>query len=139
METRVVAKVLLVGPDNKVLLLKRSESDTRRPNQFDIPGGHTDGDEYSNEAASRETFEEAGIRIDSRKLRLVYSEAKIVDGNLNVVWQFFIGRTDQTDVKLSSEHSAYRWTTLAEAIDVLDYDRQKRALQHIDSTGIVGT
>jgi 8-oxo-dGTP pyrophosphatase MutT (NUDIX family) len=138
METRVVAKVVLVGPDDKVLLLRRSESDTRRPNEFDIPGGHTDGNEYPHEAAARETREETGMIVDPRGLELVYSEAKVVEADLNVVWLFFVGRTSAADVKLSAEHSEYRWVPLRQAVDLLDYDRQKRALSHVADAGLIG-
>jgi 8-oxo-dGTP pyrophosphatase MutT (NUDIX family) len=132
MNTLVVAKVILIGPDGKVLLLRRSDTDVRRPNEFDIPGGHTDGTEYANEAAARETLEEAGIEVDPRQLTLTYSETKsFADKNQSVSWLFYVGHTDATDTKLSSEHSEAKWATLEEAISLLDYDRQKRALQYI--------
>jgi 8-oxo-dGTP pyrophosphatase MutT (NUDIX family) len=137
METRVVAKVALVSPDNSILLLRRSETDVRRPNEFDIPGGHTDDGEFAEEAAARETFEEAGIDIDAKDLKLVYSETKVVDESLNVVWLFFVGHTAITDVKLSSEHSEFCWAPLEEAIDILEYDRQKRMLSHIRDNQLI--
>lgn len=139
MKRLVVAKVILVGPDDKILLLRRSESDVRRPHEFDIPGGHTDGAEYGNEAAARETLEEAGITVDPRELKLVYSEAMAVSDDLSVVWLFYVGHTDTSEVVLSTEHEEYRWVSMAEAIELIDYDRQKRALSYVLGDGLVNS
>lgn len=137
MQSRVVASVILVGPDTTVLLLRRSDSAMRRAGEYDIPGGHADADEYGNEAAARETLEEAGITLDPRQLRLCYSEAKsFPDTQQSVVWLFYIGHTETDAVKISSEHSEYRWTSLEEAIAMIDYDRQKRALQYVYDNGL---
>lgn len=137
METRVVAKVLVVNAEGQVLLLKRSETDVRRPLQWDIPGGHTDGDEYANEAAARETQEEAGILLDPRQLAPVYSLAQRVEDNLNVVWLFFVAHTDTTEVTLSHEHVEYRWVTLDEAIELIEYGRQKMVFEYVRDNGLL--
>lgn len=137
METRVVAKVLVVNPGGQLLLLRRSETDTRRPLQWDIPGGHTDGDEYANEAAARETKEEAGIRLEPRDLQLVYSLCQAVEPELNVVWLFFTGRTDADTVTLSHEHTEYRWATLDEALTLIEYGRQKTMLEYVRANGLL--
>ena len=137
MKTRIVAKVVLINDENAVLLLRRSETDVRRPNEYDIPGGHTDDNETPEVAAVRETAEEAGIEIDRSGLKLAYSETKVVDENLNVVWLVYIAHTSNTDVQLSSEHNEFRWVTLDEAIDLLEYERQKRMLTHIRDNGLL--
>lgn len=138
MKTLVVAKVVLTGPNKKVLLLRRSETDVRRPGEFDLPGGHTDGTEYGNEAAARETLEEAGIQIDPRQLKLVYSEAKsFADKDQSVIWLFFVGNTGSTEVNLSGEHSDAKWVTLDEAVELVDYDRQKRALKYVQDNDLM--
>lgn len=138
MKSLVVAKVVVVGPSGQVLLLRRSKDDVRRPNQYDIPGGHADGQEFANEAAARETKEEIGIDVDSRQLKLVYSEAMtFADEDLSVVWLFFVAHTASVDVVISHEHNEYQWADLDEAIKLIDYDRQKRALQYIADAGLL--
>jgi len=137
METRVVAKVIVLNQAGQVLLLRRSETDVRRPLQWDIPGGHTDDGEFAEEAAARESMEEAGVPIDVRKLQLVYSESQFKEPDLNVVWVFYVARTAQTEVKLSSEHSEFRWAELSEVDGLLEYDRHKRAFEYVITNKLV--
>ncbi|HET7320700.1 MAG TPA: NUDIX hydrolase [Candidatus Saccharimonadales bacterium] len=131
MEHRVVAKVIVVSSEGKVLLLRRSETDVRRPLQWDIPGGHTDENEFSEEAAVRETKEETGIDLHARNLQLVYAISDVVQHDLNVTWLFFVGHVDNPDVTISNEHQEHAWYLLDEAINVIDYDRQKKAFEYI--------
>lgn len=137
MNTRVVAKVLVVNLDGQLLLIRRSETDERRPLQWDVPGGHTDGSEFANEAAARETKEEAGIDVDPRQLKLAYATCQAVEPGLNVVWLFFVARTEQGNVILSHEHDEYRWVPVDEAIRLIEYDRQKTMLEYVRDNGLL--
>src|ERR1019366_7574957 len=99
MQILIVAKTVVVDTEGKILLLRRSASDDRRPLQWDIPGGHTNGQEYAAEAAARETKEEAGIEVSPRELRLVYTVSAVVEDDRNVVWLFFVSLpTSETGV-----------------------------------------
>lgn len=131
METLVVAKVVLVNAEGKILQLRRSESDVRRPLEWDIPGGHTEGNEFAAEAAARETLEEAGIAVDPHSLKLSFAMTEAVSEERSVTWLFFVGYTTKTDVVLSHEHVEFAWVSLGEAIAKIDYGRQKRALAYI--------
>ena len=132
MEHRVVAKVVVVNPEGKILLLRRSETDVRRPLQWDIPGGHTDENELAEEAAVRETKEEAGIDLHARNLQLVYAVSDVVQDDLNVTWLFYVAHLQsEPSVTLSKEHSEHAWKTLEEVIAEVDYDRQKTAFTYI--------
>lgn len=137
MNTRVVAKVLVVNPEGQLLLLRRSDTDERRPLQWDIPGGHTDGNEFANEAAARETKEEAGIDVDPRQLRLAYVTCQVVESGLNVVWLFFIGQAGHDGVTISHEHSEHRWVTIDKAIGLIEYDRQRVMLEYVRDNGLL--
>ncbi|HVS58974.1 MAG TPA: NUDIX domain-containing protein [Candidatus Saccharimonadales bacterium] len=137
-ETRVVAKTIIVNSESKVLLLRRSASDSRRPLQWDIPGGHTDGDELAEEAAAREAHEEAGIILRERQLRLIYTDCTLVPEGLNVVWLFFIGYTDRPTVTLSTEHDQYRWVTIDEALELIEYERQNKVFAYVRDNDLLG-
>lgn len=129
--TRVVAKVLLVSPSGSVLLLRRSGSDSRRPLQWDLPGGAVDDGESFHAAAVRETMEEAGIVIHERDLTLGFSMAEETDKG-NVCWLFYVAPvTAPLAVTLSHEHSESQWVPLAEVENYIQYKRQQRALRHI--------
>ena len=131
-ESRILCEVVLVNQAGQVLILRRSDTDIRRPGQWDVPGGHTDPGESLETAAVRELEEEAGIRISPDKLKLAYSTAAIRDG-INLVWLFFVAKTDASpeDVRLSHEHSEYCWAPLDEAVEAIEYELQKTALRHI--------
>ena len=130
-ETRVLCETVLVNSDNKILILKRSDSDEKRPGQWDVPGGHMDPGELVLGAAARELQEETGIRVEPRRLRMLYA-LTARRGDINVVWLFFTGNSESDQpVALSDEHSDYRWVSLAEAISLIDYDLQKEALSYI--------
>lgn len=135
--TLVVAKVIVVSPRGELLVLRRSASDVRRPGEWDLPGGHSDGDEFAEEAATRETLEEAGIQIDPRKLQLLTTRTEMVEADKNVHWLFYAAKTDQTEVKLSSEHDEYRWVSLDEACDLISYDRQNHVLEYVRTNSLL--
>lgn len=130
MQTRVVAKVVVVNQAGKILLLRRSQTDSRRPLQWDIPGGHTDGQEFAEEAAVRETREETGIDINPRRLRLLSTRTQMVTPELNVNWLFFVASTDTNRVTLSSEHVDYRWASINEVLEIVSYDVQRDTFEY---------
>lgn len=133
MELVTVSKAVIVGPDNKILILRRSAADVRRPLQWDLPGGHVDPGEYPAEAAARETMEEAGIVIDSQEIQLFYSMTEAVeldDEKRGVTWLFFLSKIVTDEVHLSHEHDEFRWVTIDEAIDKIEYERQRRVLEY---------
>ncbi len=137
MQTRVVAKVVVVNAAGKVLLLKRGPTDHRRPNQWDIPGGHTEEHELAEEAAIRETQEEAGIDLRARNLNLVYSISEVAQDDLSVVWLFYIAQVQKPEVTISHEHSEFAWMSIDGAIEAIDYDRQKRAFSYIRDNHLI--
>jgi dATP pyrophosphohydrolase len=132
-----VSKAIVFNHDDKVLLLKRSATDIRRPGQWDVPGGHVDDGEYLAETAARETHEEAGLTIDSQEIPLVYAMTEMADESHSVTWVFFMARTGLTDVKLSHEHDEYVWVTLEEALGMIEYERQRRALKYVADNNLV--
>ena len=135
---RVLAKALLKRrEDGKVLLVRRSNTDTRRPLQWDFPGGAVEDDEDFVAAAARETMEEAGLRIEPESLHLAYTTCELGDKDFgNVCWLIFIGEIADAPVSLSFEHDQYKWVTLEEAITLITYDRQKQALEYIRDGGL---
>lgn len=130
-ETRIVAKVVLVTDHGDVLLLRRSESDTRRPLQWDLPGGAVDNGEQIDAAAVRETLEEAGIVMKPEDLTLGFTMAEHTDSG-NVCWLFYVAVVgDELPVTLSHEHSEHAWVRLSDMQTYISYERQQRALEHI--------
>lgn len=133
----VLAKAVLQAEDGTVLLLRRSESDVRRPLQWDFAGGNVEDDEDFVTACAREVEEEAGIHMAPKDLHLAYTTSIVNDNGGSVCWLFFVGHASTKEVKLSFEHDQYQWVALDEAIEMIEYDRQKIALQHIKAAKIL--
>lgn len=113
MNTKVVAKVVILNEKGEVLLLKRSEDDSNRPGDWDFPGGEIEADEYIEVGVKRETSEEAGLAIDS--LRLVSAATEKYETN-SVTRLLFMSKVPDQQVVLSLEHSEYKWLDIDTAL-----------------------
>jgi 8-oxo-dGTP pyrophosphatase MutT (NUDIX family) len=137
LKTDIVLKTLVINSDGKLLLLRRSNTDTRRPLQWDLPGGKMDEGETLEQGAVREVKEEAGIHITDQPM-VVFSKAEVAswyDQNghhgRNVVRIYFAAHVDSSKVTLSYEHDQFVWVTLKDALDKIEYDRHKEVIQYI--------
>ena len=137
MKILAVSKTIIRNPGGKILLLKRSDSDTRRPGQWDVPGGRVEAGESAEAAGARETAEEAGITVEDGSLVLMYAMTEKPEEDSSVTWLFYGGATLSDEVTLSPEHSEYTWVSLKEAIAMVSYGRQNRALVYIADNNLL--
>ena len=106
------------------MALRRSSSDKRRPNQWDLPGGRVEEGEDIQAAAIRETKEESNLEVSD--VRLVYGMSDNLEKYGSGTWVVFSGTAKTSDVQISDEHSEYTWFSLEEAIEKFEYDRINR-------------
>lgn len=140
MDVSVVSKLIVVNTKtNKLLLIRRSRTDDRRPGQWDIPGGMVEASEQVEAAALRECREEVGINISSDAVKLVYTDRHYFDDDSTklVNWLLFYGLTAEEQVNLSFEHDEYRWVSASEAVDLLSYDRYKNAISFLSKHRLI--
>ncbi len=104
-----------------------------------IAGGGEDA-ETPLEAARRETYEEAGIRMDSEFLPLA-SVSTIPVVHMGFKWgpsvlvvpeHTFGVRADTSELTISTEHVEYRWLPYNEAYDILHWDSNRSALWELN-------
>jgi len=105
-----------------------------------IAGGGED-DETPIEAAKRESYEEAGIPPDSDYIKLDSFSTIPAVGISGFLWgedvlvvpQHCLGvRVERPELRLSDEHTEYRWLPYDKAHELLKWDSNKNALWELN-------
>ena len=110
----VGAAILIVDDQNRLLLLKRSDSGCWGP-----PGGGTEPGEVVEDAARRETFEETSLQVGEVSLFGVFSGPELYykypNGdevyNVTIV---YLSHDISGDIHLNDEHTEWCWFTTDE-------------------------
>jgi 8-oxo-dGTP diphosphatase len=98
----------LVFNNNKVLLLRRSPSDTLGAGKWDLPGGGVDDDEDIEKAIRREAQEEANLSLD--KIDIVFGHTYVYEQTKTVQIRVGVLSSSQSEnITLSHEHSDALW------------------------------
>ena len=103
------AAILIVDDQNRLLLMKRSDSGSWGP-----PGGATEPGEVVEEAARREALEETNLQVGEMTLFGVFSGPELYykypNGdevyNVTIV---YLSRDVSADIRLNGEHTEWRW------------------------------
>ncbi|RJQ25863.1 NUDIX domain-containing protein [Candidatus Parcubacteria bacterium] len=116
---------VLVKNGDKYLVVLRSEDDPEDPKTWDLPGGGAVEREQPLEGAVRETLEETGMIVAVTKiLKLHGVEYHGLWTPEAVVEAEFI----EGEVKLSPEHTEYKWITWQELVDIEPKSRNLKYL-----------
>src|SRR6201999_1608546 len=99
--------ILFLTPDKEVLLMKRAGPDHH--GEWAFPAGGIEKGERADEAARRETEEEAGYEHDGGLSPFMHS---VKDG---VEFTTFIAHCDKFRPSLNDEHDDAKWVSPAEA------------------------
>ena len=112
--TQVVCTSLVRNKEGKFLFCKRADDDPSGPRFWDWPGGCKDFLEQVEEGLVRETKEETGLDVQVEKILWFNVEGSKSDDNKEFVVLFFLCKAINEEVKLSDEHTEYRWLSLEE-------------------------
>lgn len=107
MQYQLAVKGIIRRSDGKILVLKRSNLDDHKPNVWETPGGGMDAEEPPQKALEREIMEETGLSVSILEPFNVFTFKK--DTGEFKVGITFICDYINGEVKISSEHSEYRW------------------------------
>lgn len=136
MRSFVVAKAVVVNDQGKILVLRRSQTDDRRPGQWDFPGGWIEQNEDLFAGVKREAVEEAGLTLKDPQLVFGFSEMTTHHGG--GTWLFFVEHvTGQPDITLSYEHDAHAWKDPQALLKEITYDRQLKVLTYVIDNGFL--
>ncbi|HXS14987.1 MAG TPA: NUDIX hydrolase [Candidatus Saccharimonadales bacterium] len=102
----------ILNNKGEVLMVKRADNDDFLPGLWEMPGGGTDFGEHPIQALKREIKEEVGVDVEVGKVCFVddYFMEKD-DEKIHRVELFYKCKlkNNDTEVRLSHEHSAYKW------------------------------
>lgn len=120
----------------KLLLLKNNYG-------WGFPKGHLEENEKALEAAFRETREETGLKIkkvlpgfkhiSKYLVKVDYEAGEKLDKPEMKFVLYFLGESPTKNVKLSFEHSAYKWVTAKEAKKLVKFADTKKAIDKVMS------
>ena len=114
MKTRIVLTGILKDKD-LFLVVKRNENDNLYPGAWEFPGGHLEDGETLKDGLKRELMEEIGYTEDFNPIITHYfDEVKEKNNELihDLEIDFIVNvNKSQVNVKLSEEHSDYKWVT----------------------------
>ncbi|MDE1845728.1 MAG: NUDIX domain-containing protein [Candidatus Micrarchaeota archaeon] len=113
----------------KILLLFLVREDKR----FDIPKGHIEKGENAEQAGKRETFEESGLKVEflpGFKIAYKYFFKERGTEILKKV-SMFLAKVNGDHVKISHEHSGYKWMEREEALKKIGYKNMKKILARV--------
>lgn len=108
-------KAVIRHADGRLLLLKRSPNCKINVGKWDLPGGKVERGEGFDQALIREVLEETSLLIS---LQRVVGTAERELPEWKVVYLILEGHIVSGDLKLSTEHSEYRWVTGQDILDL---------------------
>ncbi len=114
-----VGMAAVIERDSKFLILKRTKDKDFEPEAWETVTGRLESDESPVEAILREVSEETGLTVDvilPLDTGFFYRGGK----EFPMVFISYYCRYIEGEVKLSWEHSEYKWVTLNDAIELPD-------------------
>lgn len=106
--TKIITKALVRNSEGLYLVLHRGNTHPRFPGHIDFPGGEVEPKETPEAAVMREIQEEAGLLVDPKKLKKLFTKQYRQTTHI-----LFEAKLTEPDAKvfLSWEHESYRWIT----------------------------
>ncbi len=119
---------VVLNKQNQVLVLKRSSSDSS-PNVWELPGGGIDDFQDIFAEAKREVLEETGLEVEN--IELLYSHSFLHHSSNKEIGNVYFFTQANDEVKVSSEHSEYKWVNYAETLELLNWEDHKDVVKHV--------
>lgn len=99
-------KALVKNEQGEILVLFRSETHPSLAHDIDLPGGEVDIDESLDQALIREIYEETGLTVEPKHLRVEHSWHTLWGQRQTLYTAHVFG---QESIDISWEHKSYEW------------------------------
>lgn len=116
-----VGAIIENSKTGKILLLKRSNEKDFSAGIWEYITGRLNQFEEPSEGLRREIKEEAGIEVEVIKpfsIFHIFRGEKIAENEL--IGIMYWCKTDSEEIKISEEHSEYKWVTADEALKIIE-------------------
>lgn len=123
-ELHFASKCVIIDEENKFLILKRTNYSNNGEEKWDLPGGSVNLDECVNTSIKREVNEELQIELGEVQVFKITSGKGIPTGQFIFVLFASKNHDLKEGIKLSPEHSEYKWISLEEINDHEFYLRE---------------
>lgn len=112
---------IILNENKEILFTERSLDDDFLPGYWELPGGGIDYGETPQEGLLREIKEECGLEIEI--IKLVAVNTYFIKDIQRIEITFLCKAMNPAEIKLSHEHSDYKWLKITEVnkIKVTDY------------------
>ncbi|HET8709684.1 MAG TPA: NUDIX domain-containing protein [Candidatus Saccharimonadales bacterium] len=138
MTSKVIAKSIVQNQAGDVLLLRRSKTDTRRPGEWDFPGGGVEEGEEITLGIAREIREESGLTVPAASVRLVYAATELYATEMESVTRLLFAAKVETDaVQLSFEHDEFKWVDIDTALEEFPHPFYGVGLKYARDNGLL--
>jgi 8-oxo-dGTP diphosphatase len=124
----VVAQKAIIKIDDKFLLLKRSPQAKVFPRHWDFPGGKLEHGENFKEALAREVKEETSLDVIVEEMEFIYVENEVHPSYVVL----FECEKELGEVKISKEHTEFKWINKTEALKLKIEPYLKAYLESLD-------
>jgi len=111
----MVAQKAEIKNGERFLVVKRAPNAHTYPNHWDFPGGRLEQGEAPKEGLKREVKEETNLDIKINKPKFLFSEKLNVN---HVVFVVYACNLISKDLRLSHEHTDYKWVTKEEILEL---------------------
>lgn len=130
-DIKFLQKEIIFHPtEDKFLILKRSADTFSRPNCWDFSGGNVLFGELHLDSLIEEISEETSLEVEDIK------PIQVVTNYEKEIYYIFVGykcRAKSSEVKISDEHSEYKWVTKEEFLKLNSADFLINLVKQIDN------
>ena len=115
----VTAVAVIAREDGRILVLKRSDTETVYPGHYTFPGGKVEGNDTISETLHKEVSEECGLELNRGFILIKEKSIGRPDGQTSKSLSFLCSVQDDSNIVIDeNDFTQYKWVSLEELRDL---------------------